>query len=75
MSKKIIIEAEDAEVKKVEKNIHKYSYHHLVDNKVVEWLIYMIGYAIVLITVSSFATKPSISNRESSFVIFELSYI
>ena len=49
MSKKIIIEAEDAEVKKVEKNIHKYSYHHLVDNKVVEWLIYMIGYAIARI--------------------------
>lgn len=70
MSKKIIIEAEDAEVTKVEKNIHKYSYHHLIDNKVVEWLIYMIGYAIVLITVSKLF--PSFTLNTSHFGIYAL---
>lgn len=56
MKKKIIIDSpENAEVKEVEQNIHKntYTYHRLVNNKFVEWLIYMIGYAIVLITVSA----------------------
>lgn len=56
MKKKIIIDSpENAEVKEVEKNIHKntYTYHKLVNNKFVEWLIYMVGYAIVLITVSA----------------------
>ena len=70
MSKKIIIEAEDAEVKKVEKNIHKYSYHHLVDNKVVEWLIYMIGYAIVLITVSKLFQSFTINTSHFGIYAF-----
>ena len=67
---KIIIEAEDAEVKKVEKNIHKYSYHHLVDNKVVEWLIYMIGYAIVLITVSKLFQSFTINTSHFGIYAF-----
>ena len=56
MKKKIIIDSpENAEVKEVEQNIHKntYTYHRLVNNKFVEWLIYMIGYAVVLTTVSA----------------------
>ena len=53
MKKKIIIESTDnAEVKKVERSINKDNYQKLVNNRFIEWLIYMIGYAIVLITVS-----------------------
>lgn len=53
MKKKIVIESTDnAEIKEVKRNIHKDNYHRLVNNKFIEWLIYMIGYAIVLITVS-----------------------
>lgn len=54
MKKKIIIESPEAvEVKKVEKNVQNKPYHKLINNKFVEWLIYMIGYAIVLVVVSS----------------------
>ena len=53
MKKKIIIDAsEDAEVKKVERNIHKDNAKRIINNKYIEWLIYMIGYAIVLLIVS-----------------------
>lgn len=53
MKKKIIIDStEDAEVKKVERNIHKDNYKRVINNSYIEWLIYMIGYAIVLIIVS-----------------------
>ena len=53
MKKKIVIEAtEDAEVKKVERNVHKDNYKRLINNGYIEWLIYMIGYAIVLLIVS-----------------------
>lgn len=53
MKKKIIIDStEDAEVKKVERNIHKDNYKRIINNSYIEWLIYMIGYAIVLIIVS-----------------------
>lgn len=53
MKKKIIIDSVDnAEVKKVERNVHKDNYKRLINNGFVEWLIYMIGYAIVLIIVS-----------------------
>ena len=47
MKKKIIIESPEAvEVKNK-------PYHKLINNKFVEWLIYMIGYAIVLVVVSA----------------------
>ena len=49
MKKKIIIDSE-AEVKSVKK---KPTYPKLIDNEFIEWLIYMIGYAIVLIIVST----------------------
>ena len=53
MKKKIVIDAtEDAEVKKVERNVHKDNYKRLINNGYIEWLIYMIGYAIVLLIVS-----------------------
>lgn len=55
MGKKIIIESTtEAEVKEVKRNISKDTYHKLVNNKFIEWLIYMIGYALVLIIVSIF---------------------
>ena len=44
---------EDVQVKKVEKNIHKNNYKKILDNPYIEWLIYMIGYAIVLLIVSA----------------------
>ena len=53
MKKRIIIESPESVEVKVEKNIQKRPYHKLINNKFVEWLIYMIGYAIVLIVVSS----------------------
>jgi len=53
MKKKIIIESTDnTEIKKIERNVYKNNYNKLVNNRFIEWLIYMIGYAIVLITVS-----------------------
>lgn len=73
MKKKIIIDSpENAEVKKVEQNIHKntYTYHRLVSNKFVEWLIYMVGYAIVLITVSTLFSSFEINM--SHFGIYAL---
>ena len=51
MKKNIVIDS-DAEVKKVERNIHKDNYKRLINNGYIEWLIYMIGYAIVLLIVS-----------------------
>ncbi len=53
MKKKIVIDAtDDAEVKKVERNVHKDNYKRLINNPYVEWFIYMIGYALVLLIVS-----------------------
>lgn len=52
MGKKIIIDSNDnGVVKKIEKRFHKKD--KFIDNPFVNWLIYMIGYAIVLIVVSS----------------------
>ena len=54
MKKNIIIEStEVVEVKEEKRNTYKDNYHKLINNNIVEWLIYMIGYAIVLIIVSS----------------------
>ena len=54
MKKKIIIDSVDeVKVKKIERNIKNKPYHRLINNKYLEWLIYMIGYSIVLITVSA----------------------
>ena len=53
MGKKIIIESDDnGVIKKVERNTYKRN--KLINNRFIEWLIYMVGYAIVLITVSFF---------------------
>lgn len=49
MNKKVVIDADDnIKVKKVERNIN----NKKSNDKYVNWLIYMIGYAIVLIVVS-----------------------
>ena len=61
MKKRIIIESTAVE-KKVERNISKNNYQKLVNNKFIEWLIYMIGYAIVLITVSILFPSFEINN-------------
>ena len=53
MKKIIEGSTEDVQVKKVEKNIHKNNYKKILDNPYIEWLIYMIGYAIVLLIVSA----------------------
>ena len=53
MKKRIIIDSEETiEIIKTEKIDTKNKYNKLINNKFIEWLIYMIGYAIVLITVS-----------------------
>lgn len=53
MKRKIIIEAtEDSPIKETKRNVYKEKSFKLINNKFIEWLIYMIGYAIVLITVS-----------------------
>ncbi len=62
MKKKIVIDSPDnAEIKEVKRNVYKDNYHKLVNNKFVEWLIYMLGYAIVLITVSSLFSSLKIN--------------
>ena len=71
MKKKIIIDStEDAEVKKVERNIHKDNYKRIINNKYIEWLIYMIGYAIVLLIVSKLFDSLYINT--SHFGIYSL---
>lgn len=62
MKKKIIIESDDnCEVTKVE--INKKNNNKLINNKFIIWLIYMIGYAIVLITVSVIFNSFKINNQ------------
>ena len=60
MKKRIIIESED-EIKVKETKTK--TYKKLVNNRFIEWLIYMIGYAIVLITVSVLFTSFEINNE------------
>lgn len=60
MKKKIIIDSDEfTEVTKVERN----NYKKLINNRFIEWLIYMIGYAIVLITVSVLFSSFEINNK------------
>lgn len=47
MKKKVIIESTAVEVKSERIN------NNLINNKILEWLIYMVGYGIVLLIVSS----------------------
>lgn len=49
MKKKIIIEGESIEVKE---EVIKNNKVNLVNNKFIEWIIYMIGYSLVLVLVS-----------------------
>ena len=58
MKTKIIIEEENNP-----KNTEK-KFNRLIKNKFFEWLLYMIGYAIVLIIVSSLFTKSLYINNE-----------
>ena len=52
MKKKIIIDSEEnVKTNNTKKSIQA-NHNKIINNKFVEWLIYMIGYAIVLITVS-----------------------
>ena len=62
MKKRIIIESEEqVEITNVKKN--KKKYHKLINNRFIEWLIYMIGYAIVLVTVSVLFKSFEINNQ------------
>lgn len=70
MKKKIVIEAEEAEVKNIERNNLKDREKRLINNKYTEWLIYMIGYAIVLITVSFLF--PSLYINENHVFLYSL---
>ena len=45
------------------KKIEPKKYKKLINNKLIEWLIYMIGYAIVLITVSVLFSSFEINNK------------
>lgn len=64
MKKRIIIDSEEnAEIKKVERNEYKSQYRKLINNRFIEWLIYMVGYAIVLITVSVLFKSFEINNQ------------
>lgn len=64
MKKRTIINSEETiKIKKVERNKEKTQYKKLIDNKFVEWLMYMIGYAIVLITVSVLFSSFEINNK------------
>lgn len=63
MKKRIIIDSEESlEITKVEKKETKKNYKKLINNRFIEWLIYMIGYAIVLITVSVLFSSFEINN-------------
>lgn len=57
MGKRIIIE----EIRSERRNGH---FKRLVNNKLFEWLLYMIGYAIVLIAVSCMFNKAFYINNE-----------
>lgn len=60
MKKRIIIETDSTEIK--EPN-NKRQYKKLINNKFIEWIIYMIGYAIVLATVSVLFKSFEINNQ------------
>jgi len=60
MKKRITIETEDAIEIKTRK---ERKYKKLINNRFVEWLIYMIGYAIVLVTVSILFSSFEINNK------------
>ena len=63
MKKKIIIDSEEnAEVKKVERNIHKDNYKNIINSNLIEWLIYMFGYTFVLLLVSALFLNFEIKN-------------
>lgn len=62
MKKKITIDSEETIEIKVEKQNEK-KYKKLINNRFVEWLIYMIGYAIVLVTVSVLFSSFEINNQ------------
>lgn len=59
MKKRIIIEEENNPKTPVQKQFTR-----LIKNKFFEWLLYMIGYAIVLIIVASLFTKSLYINNE-----------
>ena len=64
MKKRIIINSDETvEIKKIERNNDRYQYNKLINNCFIELLIYMIGYAIVLITVSVLFSSFEINNK------------
>ena len=71
MKKRIIVESEDnAEVKDVKKNVYKTNCNRLINNNIIEWLIYMLGYAFVLFVVSRI--MPSFELNTAHFGIYAL---
>lgn len=64
MKKRIIIDSkEPTKTKKIETKNNRNEYRKLINNHFIEWLIYMIGYAIVLITVSVLFSSFEINNE------------
>jgi len=61
MKKRIIIESDTTPKNK--KNNNERRYKRLINNKFIEWIIYMIGYAIVLATVSVLFKSFEINNQ------------
>lgn len=60
MKKRIIIDSKELiEITKIKQN----RVNKLINNRFIEWLIYMIGYAIVLITVSVLFSSFEINNK------------
>lgn len=64
MKKRIIIDSkENIEINKIRTNKTKKNHTRLINNKFFEWLVYMFGYAIVLITVSVIFPSFEINNQ------------
>lgn len=64
MKKRITIESKGiVEIKEVSKKQEKSKCQKIINNRFIEWIIYMIGYAIVLITVSLLFSSFEINNK------------
>ena len=64
MNKKVIIDSQDAEIKKVERvNNNNIKNNKLINNGLFEWLIYMIGYALVLLIVDKLFDSLTINTN------------
>ena len=73
MKKRIIIDSkENIEINKIRSNKTKKNHTRLINNKFFEWLVYMFGYAIVLITVSVIFPSFGLYSLIASIIIYIL---